>query len=209
MASSSLPPPLSSVTTPAPQIELDPDQFGAGPSPTTSDYHFVFIVCGTLAGIVALFSACAVRRRRMVRRRRAALGLPPVDARVRRPNSEYTDISDYKPAIYDAWVEIEVVTDGERPRWDQIQAPSNAEEKDNPFQGYFSSILELVSVDRLDKSLLKAAQKTRPPDYQKSELLTSFMIAMPQPRRHSAAEIRSLPELEFGVHESLCPIDRP
>lgn len=57
----------------------------------------------------------------MIRRRRAALGLLPVIARVRRFNFGDTDISDHKPALYAAWVNVGVATDGERPRWDQIR----------------------------------------------------------------------------------------
>lgn len=83
------------------------------------------------------------------------------------------------------------------------------EEADNPLDGYFSSILELVSVDRMDKALLEAAPKDSLPDYRSSKLFTSVIIAMPQPRRYSLAGTQktcSL-ELEFGVHECPYPKD--
>ncbi|KIO23394.1 hypothetical protein M407DRAFT_214658 [Tulasnella calospora MUT 4182] len=220
MSSSSLPPPPSSVISLARQIELDPDPFGTEPNQSTSDRHFYFIAGGVVGGVVALFAACTVWRIRLVRRRRAALGLPPVSPRVRRLNLEDEDSVDHKPTFHDAWMEIGSVTDGERLRWDQIRAlsstrvssllaPPKAEEMGSPFEGYFSSILELVSIDRLDKALLKTAQKDRLPDYQKSEIITSVIIVMPQPRRHSVAETRRTCglDLELGVHECPWPED--
>lgn len=61
--------------------------------------------------------------------------------------------------------------------------------------------MELVSVERMDKALLKAAAKDRPPEYTKSELVTSVMITMPQLRRGLTAGNGGLTELELGVYE--------
>lgn len=57
----------------------------------------------------------------MVRRRRIALGLPPVEPRRRRRDSEDEDDVDVKPVLYDGRVELWVGADGERPRWDQLR----------------------------------------------------------------------------------------
>ncbi|KAG8931947.1 hypothetical protein FRC01_000529 [Tulasnella sp. 417] len=78
----------------------------------------------------------------------------------------------------------------------------------NPYKNYFTSILELVSVKRLDKALLNAVPKDRPPEYAKSELFTSVMIAMPQPRRDSMTDSWCLPELELGVYQGPWPKER-
>ncbi|KAG8905588.1 hypothetical protein FRC01_008293 [Tulasnella sp. 417] len=199
-----------------PQIESNQQtQPGAGPPPDRVDVRTIIIAGGAVGGIAILLAVCTVWRTRMVRRRRIALGLPPVEARVRRRRVDSEDEDD-KPVFYDAWVEFGLGADGERPRWDQIQAlssihvssqpvPPHAEEMEDPFKNYFSSILELVSVERMDRAILKTVSKNRSVEYAKSELVTSVMIAMPRPRQSKVANDQSLPELEFGIHEGPCP----
>lgn len=154
----------------------------------------------------------------MVRRRRIALGLPPVEPRRRRRDSEDEDDVDVKPVLYDGRVELWVGADGERPRWDQLRVlsstrvlseplPPDAEEAEDPFKNYFSSILELVSVERMDRAILKSLRKDPSVEYAKSELVSSVIIAMPQPRRSQVTEDQILPELEFGIYEGPSPRD--
>ncbi|KIO23389.1 hypothetical protein M407DRAFT_27085 [Tulasnella calospora MUT 4182] len=201
-----------------PQFEWSQDQFGVGSPPSAVDVRTIIIAAGFVGGISALLVACAVWRIRMVWRRRIALGLTLEATAVRRLNSDDEDALDGRPAFYDVWVEPELGADGERLRWDQIRAlasarvlslpvPRNAEEVEDPFKNYFSSILELVSVERMDRTLLKSLPKDRPVEYAKSELVTSVMIAMPQPQRSQVTESQSLPELEFGIYEGPCPKD--
>ncbi|KAG8977856.1 hypothetical protein FRC05_000384 [Tulasnella sp. 425] len=151
-------------------------------------------------------------------RRRIALGLPPVEARSRR--EEDTDDLEDKPAIYDVCLVFREGAGGEQLRWDQMRALSStrvlslpaqpkAEEMRDSFKNYLTSFMELVSVERMDKVLLKAAAKDRPREYTKSELVTSVMITMPQLRRGLTAENGGLTELELGVYEVERGLPRP
>lgn len=85
--------------------------------------------------------------------------------------------------------------------------PPDAEEAEDPFKNYFSSILELVSVERMDRAILKSLRKDPSVEYAKSELVSSVIIAMPQPRRSQVTEDQILPELEFGIYEGPSPRD--
>ncbi|KAG9048394.1 hypothetical protein FS837_013031 [Tulasnella sp. UAMH 9824] len=200
------------------QPESNQGQPSAGPPPNTVDVRTLIIGGAVVAGVAVLLAGCTVWRIRMVRRRRIALGLPPVEARVRRLDSEDEDEDDVKPVLYDAWVELGVGTDGERPRWDQLRALSStrvlshpllpdAEKVEDPFKNYFSSILELVSVERMDRAILKTLRKDGAVEYAESQLVSSVMIAMPQSRRSQVTEGQTLPEVEFGIYEGPCPKD--
>ncbi|KAG8948857.1 hypothetical protein FRC00_008423, partial [Tulasnella sp. 408] len=93
------------------QPESNQGQPGTGPPTNSVDVRSIIIGGGVMGGVVALFTLCTVWRIRMVRRRRIALGLPPVEARWRRRDSEDEDDEDLKPVLYDAWVELGVETD--------------------------------------------------------------------------------------------------
>lgn len=129
------------------------------------------------------------------------------------------DILKNKPVFYDAWADLELCTEEEKKSWDHIQALSatrvlslpilqDGEVKHNLYKNYFTSILELVSVKRLDKALLQTVPKDPLPEYAKSELVTSVMIDMPQPRGDSMTESWRLPDLELGIYQGPWPKDR-
>lgn len=213
MSTSTLPP----FSSPTSGIDSNPGQFGAGFNHNMVEGNYFFIAGGVVAGTMAILVGCAVWRMRLVRRRRVALGLPALAARASR--KEEVDILKNKPVLYDAWTDFGVCIEEEKKCWDQMQAlsatqvlsipmPQAPEVKYNPYKNYFTSILELVSVKRLDKTLLQTVPKDRPPEYAKSELVTSIMIAMPQPRRDSMTESWWLPELELGVYQGPWPKDR-
>ncbi|KAG9048392.1 hypothetical protein FS837_013029 [Tulasnella sp. UAMH 9824] len=210
MLTSTLPP----FSSPTPQVDSNPGQFGTGFNHNMLEGNYFFIAGGVVAGTMAILVGCAVWRMRLVRRRRMVLGLPPLAARASR--NEAVDILKNKPVFYDAWTDFEVCVEEEKKYWDQMQALSAAQVlslpipparqvKYDPYKNYFTSILELVSVKRLDKTLLQAVPEDRPPEYAKSELVASMMIAMPQPPRDSMTESWWLPELELGVYQGPWP----
>ncbi|KAG8977857.1 hypothetical protein FRC05_000385 [Tulasnella sp. 425] len=195
---------------PTPQIAPNPGTSGPGPDLNMSGGHFVFVACGAAVGSIVILAACAMWRIRLARRRSIALGLPPVE--VQRPREKDTDDLKDKPAIYDVCLVFGEGVEGEQLRWDQMQAlsstrvlsvpaPPRAEDMDDPFNNYFTSFLKLVSVERMDKALLRPAAKDHLPEYARAEIFTSVVITMPQPRRGLTAASRGLAELELGVYE--------
>ncbi|KIO23391.1 hypothetical protein M407DRAFT_244770 [Tulasnella calospora MUT 4182] len=80
--------------------------------------------------------------------------------------------------------------------------PRKAGEKRNLFINYTMSIMELFSVERLDRALLESVQREESTtEYTKSELATTFLVAMPRSTGYDSIEdISRLPELEVGVY---------
>ncbi|KAG8914477.1 hypothetical protein FRC00_013211 [Tulasnella sp. 408] len=121
-----------------------------------------------------------------------------------------------KPAIHDIWALLPEDNGGleNSPlQWKELHplsssqvlsqpAPPKSTEIHNPFNNYFASVMELFSVERMDKALLGSIPKEDPPpEYTKSELMATVFIAMPQPTGYDSTESLSLPpELEFGVY---------
>ncbi|KAG9048393.1 hypothetical protein FS837_013030 [Tulasnella sp. UAMH 9824] len=89
--------------------------------------------------------------------------------------------------------------------------PHNPKEKRKVFVNYTTSILELFSVERMDKALLESIQREDPaPEYTKSEIVTEFLVAMPRAAGSEAMEdISLLPELEVGVTSTLHAVCYP
>ncbi|KAG8961145.1 hypothetical protein FRC00_013105 [Tulasnella sp. 408] len=75
-------------------------------------------------------------------------------------------------------------------------------ERRNLFVNYATSILELFSVERMDKALLDSMEREEPtPEFTKSELAAAFLVAMPRATGYDAMEgVLLLPELEVGVY---------
>ncbi|KAG8914478.1 hypothetical protein FRC00_013212 [Tulasnella sp. 408] len=121
-----------------------------------------------------------------------------------------------KPVIYGAWADLR--DDDHSPsdcsqQWGELYplslskilsepVPRKPKERPNLFVNYATSILELFSAERMDKALLDSMQREEPtPEYTKSELTATFLVAMPRATGYDAMEgVSLLPELEVGVY---------
>ncbi|KAG8961144.1 hypothetical protein FRC00_013104 [Tulasnella sp. 408] len=139
-----------------------------------------------------IFSVGVVRVR-MVRRRRLMLGLPPPLALRRLMNEE---MKDWKPKPLGELHPLSLSKILSEP------VPRKPKEKRNVFVNYTTSILELFSVERMDKALLDSMRREDPtPEFTNSELAATLLVAMPRAIGYDAMEgVSLLPELEVGVY---------
>ncbi|KAG9018876.1 hypothetical protein FRB90_008641 [Tulasnella sp. 427] len=193
--------------------EIDPWHISGSDVSVSGNEGRVFFAAGSaVVGVLLLLAVCAAARIRMVRGRRLALGLPPPETQ--RGRTEDEPVEKPKPILYEAWAStVEDDISQLAADWEELHplsatqilsepAPHKPKPKPNPFKDHFISVLELFSVERMDKALLASMKKEDPPpEYTKFELVAAIFVAMPQPSGYDSFEgLLSLPELELGVH---------
>ncbi|KAG9018877.1 hypothetical protein FRB90_008642 [Tulasnella sp. 427] len=214
---------MSSTTAPDPSSSSEyspsssPTSFAPATISTKNVEGRVVIICGSAIAIcIILIALCVVLRIRMVRRRRAALGLPLSPVLERRLTMK-EDLEEWKerPETYEIWSNLASGFDHRSPPWKELHptsssrilsdpAPSKPKEKHNLFKTNAASIMQMISVERLDKALMESAtlRKEEPsPEYTKSQLAAVVAIAMPRPNNYNQAEGEMpFPDIEFGVY---------